>query len=126
MEFAEITEDPFTNNTNNFFLVLGIEGIANLTSFPTPPGNTAAQIGVLKDPSGTPVAEWELVKAYANEVTGSLSDEAYSWTQYYRRHYLIIPPKFSFVDFSSCYGFWLSPEEIKQFILNGLSHVGGD
>ena len=32
MEFAEITEDPFTNNTNKYFLVIDIA----LRGAPTP------------------------------------------------------------------------------------------
>ena len=124
MEFAEITKDPFTNNTNNYFLVLDIasESIGN----PSSPGRSGTRNGQLSDPSGSPVGYffWNAYQDY--EVTGSLSNEAYSHSYAYRKEWVLVPPKYTFSIFIACIGFWLSPKEVEQFILGRLSLKGGD
>jgi len=125
MQFAEITEDPFTNKTNKFFLVLDISHY----SVPSPSATGVSYFsssGTLYDPSGNAITYYWRAWAYALEITGTLSNEAYSFVWQTHRQWLLIPPKFQFVGFANMIGFWLTPDEVKQFILNGLSLKGGD
>ena len=124
MEFAEITEDPLVNKTNNFFLVLGMS--AYNTPNPSAVGTSLVEQGILADPNGTSVSLFWMSATQDYEVTGSLSDEAYAHSFSHRKEWLLIPPNFKFTNFSKCYGFWLSPKEVEQFILGRLSLKGGD
>ena len=124
MEFAEITEDPFTNNTNNFLLVLDIQK----HNFPTPssPGAASLADGLLVDPTDNYVGFFLMFQYQDYEVTGSLSNEAYSHSYVTKREWMLVPPGFSFKSFQRLVGFWLSPAEVKQFILGRLALKGGD
>ena len=124
MEFAEITEDPFTNNTNNYFLVIDIQNYTIPIS--TGPGAQQVTTDLLADPSGVNVTEYWKAWYQDVEVTGSLSDEAYAHSYFAKREWLLIPPKFTFKTFGAALGFWLSPKEVEQFILGRLSLKGGD
>ena len=70
MEFAEITQDPFTNKTNNYFLMLDIF----LKSIPVPsgPGFGGSDSGVLYDPNGNEVGYYWSAQYQDYELTGSL------------------------------------------------------
>ena len=124
MQFAEITEDPFINNTNNYFLVMEISQISN----PQPTGNGTSVVtnGELFDPNGYGLGQWNRVVAYSFEATGNLSNEAYAFSWLFQRHWMLIPPKFKINQFYSMWGFWLTPDEVKQFIFGRLSLKGGD
>ena len=121
MEFAEITEDPFVNNTNNYFLVLEIQNHNTPTS-----SSTSEVNGELDDPNGSNVGYHWIALSYDYEVTGSLSDEAYAHSWSLERLWTLVPPKFTFKTFGIAIGFWLTSEEVKQFILGRLSLKGGD
>lgn len=125
MEFAEITEDPFTNNTSNFFLVLDIG------NHPVP--NPSSVVGVdisfggkLLDSNGNNAGYFWLAITQDYEVTGSLSDESYAHSFTSRRNWMLVPPKYSLEDHVTATGFWLSYKEVEQFILGRLSLIGGD
>jgi len=124
MQFAEITEDPFTNGTNNFFLVLDIA--SHQIPNPSAVGAAAFANGNLLDPNGEVVGYFNVYQAWNFEVTGSLSDEAYSNAYASKKNWMFIPPKFQFSNFGKMIGFWLSPKEVEQFILGRLSLKGGD
>ena len=124
MQFAEITEDPFTNNTNNYFLLLDIEqhNVPN----PSSPGIGSIVNGGLQDPNGTYVGFFMLAQYQDYEVTGNLSNEAYSHSYVTKRDWMLIPPGFKLIAILKAIGFWLSPKEVEQFILGRLSLKGGD
>ena len=124
MQFAEITDDPFTNNTNNFFLVLDInsEAVPN----PSSPGYLTLTNGVLVDPSGVTIGYYWAAFYQDYEVTGSLSDEAYAHSYARKKEWILVPPSYTFRSFVRAVGFWLSPKEVEQFILGKLSLKGGD
>jgi len=124
MEFAEITEDPFTNNTVNYFLVLDFfyRNIPN----PSGTGITTASSLNLTDPGGNHVGYGWFAWTQDYEVTGSLSDEAYAHSFAHQRMWTLVPPKFTISQFVQCIGFWLLPKEVEQFILGRLSLKGGD
>lgn len=125
MEFAEIKTDPFTNTTNNFFLVLEIAQYN--TPNPGTPGQGNQSNGMLSDPQGNIVGmKW--IPFYQDyEVTGNLSNEAYAHSWTHDRHFMLIPPNFKYRSFSIMIGFWLTPEEVKEFILHGgFATQGGD
>ena len=124
MEFAEITKDPFANNTNNYYLLLDI---ANY-SIPTPatPGYSNAVNGELLDPGGNTVGHFWVAWYQDYELTGSLSDEAYAHSWTLKRSWMLVPPNYTLKSFARCIGFWLSHKEVEQFILSRLSLKGGD
>lgn len=125
MEFAEITTDPFTNTTNKFFLVL--EQQEHNIPNPSTPGLNSAYSGTLSDSQGNVVGyKWNaFYQDY--EVTGNLSNEAFAHAWTLEHQFALIPPNFKYRDFAVMIGFWLTPKEVKEFILHGgLATKGGD
>jgi len=124
MEFAEITKDPFTNNTNNFYLVIDVYRF----SIPTPsaPGSSSTQNGLLTDPSGQGVGRFSIMTQWDYAVAGSLSDEAFAHSYITKREWMLVPPNYVVSGFTAMIGFWLKPKEVEQFILGRLSLKGGD
>jgi hypothetical protein len=124
MEFAEITEDPFTNKTNNYYLVIGIEQTP-ITN-PSSPGVLSAIAGAILDPTGHIVSQMKEALSQDYVVVGTLSDEAFAHSWMTHREWGLIPPNFKMTLFAIAYGFWLTPKEVEQFILGRLSLKGGD
>ena len=124
MEFAEITEDPFKNTTNNFFLVIDIgrHYVPNTNTV----GQYAVGNGILIDRSGFAVGFYDLIQNQDYALAGSLSDEAFAHSYEEKREWILVPPSYTFSQFLRAIGFWLSPKEVEQFILGRLSLKGGD
>jgi len=124
MEFAEITQDPFVNTTNNFFLVLDIFDF--VVPQPSAVGGEGVQNGTLTDPNGQGVGRFTQNVQWDYAVAGSLSDEAFAHSYTERRTWMLVPPQYKVSSFTRMIGFWLSPKEVEQFILGRLSLKGGD
>ena len=124
MEFAEITEDPFTNTTNNFYLVLDI--FSHPTPNPNSTGINVQKAGALTDPNNRTVGFFYIASSQDYVVAGSLSDEAFAHSYVVKRDWMVVPPQFNLSGHQFAIGFWLSPKEVEQFILGRLSLKGGD
>jgi len=113
MEFAEITQDPWTNNTDKFFIVVGINSI-NIPS-PSSPGHSGSANGFVVDPSGVTVDVFWNSFSQDYEVTGSLSDEAYAHS-YSLIHRVVVPPSYKFMSFVRAIGYYVTLDELKGMI----------
>ncbi|MEM3862389.1 MAG: hypothetical protein QW203_07925 [Thermoplasmatales archaeon] len=129
MKFAEIIEPEggFLNDSNSYFLVIGI-----LYTHITPPSGTGTYYGnsgVLMDQNGNgvdffkitiiQVSSWSLPMPVWNG--SSVVTENY--TLYttapfiYQKSVMLVPPGYRLSDFGYAIGFWLSPDEVEQMIL---------
>lgn len=85
--------DPYTNETNRFVVALGIEhdntadGMPNLSA----PTITGSFGGVLNDPNGNVYTAMRSVMVMDYEVTGTLSDEAYSHAVMFAHNVIVFP-----------------------------------
>lgn len=114
VKFLEITEDPYTNNSNLFILILSIADLNTPT--PSSPGNNSVANGNLVDPGGNPVGYMWVAFYQDYEVTGSLSDEAFShsWTQL--KNSVLVPPGYKFSGFTRATALQGTLEELAPFI----------
>lgn len=115
VKFLEITNDPYTNDTSLFVLVL------NMFYYPTPsptsPGSSNVYSGVLSDPRGETVGIMWLAAYQDYEVTGSLSDEAYAHSWTHDANTLLIPPGYTFKTFSYAIALQGTLEELAPFMM---------
>ena len=113
VKFLEITEDPFTNQSNLFILILGIAffGLPN----PTGTGSYTTLTGALIDPGGNTVTHYSQLGTQDFEVTGTLSDEAFAHS-FTVKNIVAIPPGWVFKDFTYAYGVQGTLEELAPFI----------
>ena len=113
----EILEDPYTNNSDLYVLILAIGSI----SIPTPssPSLSYKTSGRLIDPNGNTVSYAIFIAQYDYEVTGSLSNEAYAHS-YVVKQPILIPPGWSFSNFTPAIGLTGTLEELAPFI-KGMS-----
>ncbi|MEM3193227.1 MAG: hypothetical protein QW292_14305 [Candidatus Parvarchaeota archaeon] len=145
MKIGEISEaskgSGWTNDTNSYFMVMGIQGIP----YPAPRGSGifTAQAGMLYDTGGNQVDAFYTLITEISEYTQSVSqgtngsmpvwngssvvDEAYSSPSFSQTQYLasnfsivkpfmIIPPGYTFKLFALAWGFWLSLDELMEMI----------
>ena len=113
----EILEDPYTNNSDLYVLILAIFSIIIPT--PSSPGLYYNTNGRLIDPNGNIVSNVITTAQYDYEVTGSLSNEAYAHS-YVVKQPILIPPGWSFSNFASAIGLTGTLEELAPFI-KGMS-----
>ncbi|MEM3846251.1 MAG: hypothetical protein QXU98_11210, partial [Candidatus Parvarchaeota archaeon] len=133
MKFSEIYEPSggWKNTTDSYFYVLGIYGIGFINT--TSPGTNRFDSGVLLDPNGNDVDQFISVIGICDQLSGSMPvwngssvvNESFSYdlTQYIivQRYLMLIPPGYTFKNFSLAIGFWLTPKEVEQMILNSQS-----
>ena len=117
VKFVYIAEDPYTNQSDEFILILGIwqEDVP----IPSSPGLTYQINGVLRDPNGNLVYAFTQFASQDYEVTGTLSDEAYSHS-YSLKTIMVIPPGWKFEHFHLATGIQGTLEELAPFI-KGMS-----
>ena len=118
VKFIEITQDPFVNQSNEFILILSMVNFPN--PLPDAPGSSAAVGGLIIDPFGNP-AGFMWSAAYQDyEVTGTLSDEAYSHSYVHDQKTMLIPPGYTFETFGRATALQGTLEELAPFI-KGMS-----
>ncbi|MEM3860333.1 MAG: hypothetical protein QW478_13200 [Candidatus Micrarchaeaceae archaeon] len=131
MKFAEIIEpsEGFLNNSNSYFLVLGIFylTIPNLSS----QGVGRFDNGQLVDQNGNDVDAFVAVLTNNYPLSGtmpvwngtSVVNESFSYPSYtitvVQKFWMLVPPGYTLKNFGYAIGFWLSPEEIEEMILSG-------
>ena len=118
VKFIEITQDPFVNQSNEFILILSMDYFP--VSLPDAPGAGTALGGQLEDPLGN-AAGYMWYAAYQDyEVTGTLSDEAYSHSYVHDQKTMLIPPGYTFKTFTRATALQGTLEELAPFI-KGMS-----
>ncbi|MEM3907686.1 MAG: hypothetical protein QXZ17_12630 [Nitrososphaerota archaeon] len=129
MKFAELEEPPggYTNNSDSFFLVLGITN-TNVTP-PTGTGVTFSNSGALQDQIGATVDFFKVVAVIVNSWSlpmpvwngSSIVNENYtlytSAAAIYSKSIMLIPPGYKFSNFGIAIGFWLTAEEVEKMIM---------
>ena len=118
VKFIEITQDPFVNQSNEFILILSIVNLP--VSEPDAPGAGNSVGGELIDPSGNQVGYMWLAAFQDYEVTGTLSDEAYSHSWTHDQKTMLIPPGYTFEQFARATALQGTLEELAPFI-KGMS-----
>jgi hypothetical protein len=83
---------------------------------PSAPGLYNYSVGTLEDQNGNVVDTFYNIIIQDYEVTGSLSDEAFAHAVGFQKGKMLVPPGYSFKNFEYAYGFWLDPEEVKDWI----------
>jgi len=132
MKFSEIPEPSggFVNNTNSFFLVLGIydRGYPN----PTGTGNFENRNGILTDPANNTVDVFYDIIIQITQWTNSMT--VYNGTSMVSEPYtqntsqviviekqsLLIPPKYKFQAFGYAIGYWLTSKEVAKWLMGQL------
>ena len=118
VKFIEITQDPFVNQSNEFILILSMANYP--ISLPEAPGAGSSVGGQLVDPLGN-IAGYMWNAAYQDyEVTGTLSDEAYSHSYVHDQKTMLIPPGYTFETFIRATALQGTLEELAPFI-KGMS-----
>jgi hypothetical protein len=114
VKFLELVDDPYKNNSNLFLLVISMDFYGVPT--PTGPGSASYVTGIVYDQNGQNVgALWEaFYQDY--EVTGTLSDEAYSHSYTHDQKSILVPPGFSIKDFTAAMALQGTLEELAPFI----------
>ena len=118
VKFIEITQDPFVNQSNEFILILSMANYP--ISHPSAPGASYAAGGQLTDPFGNPVGYMWYAAYQDYEVTGTLSDEAYSHSYVHDQKTMLIPPGYTFETFTMATALQGTLEELAPFI-KGMS-----
>ena len=113
----EILEDPYTNNSDLYVLILDIGNITIPT--PSSPGSVSETNGKLIDPNGKVISFATFIAQYDYEVTGSLSNVGYAHS-YVVKQPVLIPPGWSFNNFTRAIGLTGTLEELAPFI-KGMS-----
>ncbi|MEM3423882.1 MAG: hypothetical protein QXE51_04895 [Nitrososphaeria archaeon] len=137
MKFSEIFEPTstfpvpelvgYTNNTTSWFLVLGIQlkALPGITGY----GEFENRMGILYDPNGNYVdCFYDIfveIQTWNSSMTvwngASMESEPitiYTSTPFvFAKKSMLIPPNFKFQNFRIAYGFWLSYEEVEEYIL---------
>ncbi|MEM3794527.1 MAG: hypothetical protein QW429_01505 [Thermoprotei archaeon] len=100
LQFLELTEDPFTNNTNYFIRVLTM-AMGIYAGFTSTPGSNEQIAGQLLDPQGNlcgffsqTVSEW-LENTEATAYPYAVGNV----TVYYTQQIIIIPPGWTYKGF---------------------------
>ena len=117
VKFVYIAEDPYTNQSDEFILILGI--YQGSVPNPSSPAFQYQLNGLLIDPNGTFVYAFTQFASQDYEVTGTLSDEAYSHS-YSLKTIMVIPPGWKFESFVRATGIQGTLEELAPFI-KGMS-----
>ena len=112
-QFVEIDTDPYTNNTSDYLLVVGIQD--NQTPNPATTGHFITTYGKVSDPLGTVIDYVTYFSGQDYALAGSLSDEAFahSWTIHKK---VIVAPNYSISNFGELIGFWITPDAILDIL----------
>ena len=114
VKFFEITDDPYKNTSNEFVLVLSITEYG--VPYPSAPGSQTTVNGMLVDPRGIEIGYMWVAWYQDYEVTGSLSDEAFAHSYVHNQNTMLIPPGFTFKNFSNAICLQGTLEELAPFI----------
>jgi len=107
LKFLYITQDPFTNNSQEFVRVLAI---SNGPSFPS--GGGVVNVGVLYDSSGNIVGSFNfLASSEATEATAYPYAFSAGWSSV---AIIIVPPMWSFKSFGRAIAIQGSLEEVLR------------
>ncbi|MEM3872849.1 MAG: hypothetical protein QXE05_09860 [Nitrososphaeria archaeon] len=134
MKFSEIKEPSggFKNNSTSYFLVLDIADNPAVSSMDSI-GSYSSFAGSLVDPNGVPVANFKFIFINVSSVQSTMTvwngtsmvSEPINFiiptVQYIARHEMLIPPGYSFNNFGYAIGFWLTFEELQEYLLKGKS-----
>ena len=118
VKFIEITQDPFVNQSNEFILILSMIDLPY--SVPDAPGAGNSLGGKLIDPFGNYAGYMWYAFYQDYEVTGTLSDEAYSHSYVHDQKTMLIPPGYTFETFTRATALQGTLEELAPFI-KGMS-----
>ena len=118
VKFIEITQDPFVNQSNEFILIISMANYP--VSNPSAPGTGNLVGGRLTDPFGNFVGCMWIAIYQDYEVTGTLSDEAYSHSYVHDQKTMLIPPGYTFETFTRATALQGTLEELAPFI-KGMS-----
>ncbi|MEM4005059.1 MAG: hypothetical protein QXM43_05425 [Desulfurococcaceae archaeon] len=135
MKFSEIIEPSggYVNTSHDYFLVLGIYDRGYPT--PTGTGNFENRNGVLTDPNGNTVDVFYdivvQVSQWTNNMTvwngTSMETEPYTQntTQVFilEKKEMLVPPSYRLSGFGYAIGFWLTFDEVQEYILKGNKSV---
>ena len=118
VKFIEITQDPFVNQSNEFILILSM--VNHPIPLPDAPGTGSKGGGKLTDPFGNSAGHMWYATYQDYEVTGTLSDEAYSHSYVHDQKTMLIPPGYTFESFIRATALQGTLEELAPFI-KGMS-----
>jgi len=130
MKFSEITQDQdgnWTNNTNSFFLVIGIG--QQLFPNPSSPGTYPSQKGILNDPNmnivdifynvQVQIIQWNDTMTVWNgsAMESEPKTDVTAVAIIHERERMLVPPGYTLQYFGYAIGFWLDENEVEEYIL---------
>ncbi|MEM3873322.1 MAG: hypothetical protein QXE05_12250 [Nitrososphaeria archaeon] len=132
MKFSEIAEPEggYKNNTTSYYLVLDIALDPVITSINST-GSFGTSTGTLYDPNGISVGFFKTVNIVISSIPStmtvwngtSMESEPINFivptVQFISRHNMLVPPGYTLKNFDYAIGFWLTEEEVEQYILHG-------
>ena len=124
------------NSTNSHFLVLSLFPVPYYgdqfnSAIPNSTGSYGATIGDLLDPNGYTVAHFYAIRTFIQQFNDSMTvwngtamenepqTHTTMTTWMFRMNHLLIPPAYTLADFDFGMGYFLTDEEVREFILRG-------
>lgn len=109
LQVVELTQDPFTNTSDKFYLVISIQKLP--TPNPGAVGSGSYANGFLNDPQGNNISYFGYYTYFVNEI----SSEPYSLSFTFKSK-VLIPPGYSFSAYGRALTLYGTLEELRGYI----------
>ncbi|MEM3860695.1 MAG: hypothetical protein QW478_15095 [Candidatus Micrarchaeaceae archaeon] len=126
MKFSKIVEPPeggFTNTTNSWILVVGISYLPTVN--PNSPTITEDGVGVVRDEEGNIIDQMGFVEFQDYLYTPSSSTTSYPFSHSigFMKSFVLVPPMYNIENFGYAMAFYLSYEEVEEFLKNSANVI---